>query len=204
MVAAASARHAAAGGRASIALARPLAGGAVLIVGGALAASGAYSAWTSSSSRAINGTAATVTATHLDTNGTVFTTAVTNLVPGDFLYRYSDLTNTGSVSQAFTGATTGGGTLGTAATGLTIQVDACAAAWVANVCATPTVVKAVTSVATNPAITYSTLPAAGVQHLRYTFGLPTNADQTTLQGQTGSITVAVTGTAAAGTDRTAG
>ncbi len=175
----------------------------------ALVGAGAFAAWTSTSSSTTGSlTAATVTQTNVDANSTTFTTALTNMLPGDFLYRYRILTNTGSVTQTMTGAVTNSGVLaGTG--GLEMKVDSCSVAWttvagVSTCAGTPTSILGVTGVSTDPAISYGSLAAAGVQNLRYTFDLPANANQGTFQGQTGTVTVAVTGATAAASDRTTG
>ncbi|MDP9101367.1 MAG: hypothetical protein M3N21_04380 [Actinomycetota bacterium] len=175
----------------------------------ALVGAGAFAAWTSTSTSTTGSlTAATVTHTNADTNGTTFTTALTNMLPGDFLYRYRTLTNTGSVSQTFTGATSGTGTLaGTG--GLELKVDSCTVAWttvagVSTCTGTITPILATAGVSTSPAISYGSLAAAGVVNLRYEIDLPAGASQATFQGQTGTVTVAITGATAAASDRTAG
>lgn len=179
---------------------------AVIVAATALIGAGAFAAWTSTSSSTTGTyTAATVTHTIADQNATVFTSALNNMLPGDYLYRYRTLTNTGSVSQAFTGATTGSGALAGAG-GLEITVDSCPVAWTtASTCVGgSTAVLATVGVSGSPAITYGSLAAAGVANLRYTFTLPSAANQTTFQGTTGTVTVAVTGATAAASDRTAG
>lgn len=182
---------------------------AVIVVATALTGAGAFAAWTSTSTSTTGTyTAATVTHTNVDQNGTVFTSALNNMLPGDYLYRYRTLTNTGSVSQAMTGATTGAGALAGAG-GLEITVDSCPIAWttvatVSTCVGGSTPVLAVAGVSTSPAINYSTLAAGAVANLRYTFSLPAGANQTTFQGTTGTVTVAVTGATAAASDRTAG
>ncbi len=175
----------------------------------ALVGAGAFAAWTSTSSSTTGSyTAATVTHTNADANSTTFTTALNNMLPGDFLYRYRVLTNTGSVSQTFTGAVTGAGTLaGTG--GLEMKVDSCSVPWttvstISTCTGVTTPVLTLAGVSTSPAISYGSLAAAGVLNLRYEFDLPAAASQVTFQGTTGTVTVAVTGATAAASDRTAG
>ena len=102
----------------------------VLMIG-----AGAFAAWTSSTT-VTTGTysAATVTASDADHDGTVFTSAISDLLPGDYAYRYRTLTNTGSVTQSFSAAVTGAGAL-TGTGGLQVTVDSCATAWASGVCA---------------------------------------------------------------------
>jgi hypothetical protein len=145
----------------------------------------------------------------VDQNGTVFTSALSNMLPGDYLYRYRTLTNTGSVSQVLSGATTGTGVLATTAGGLTIAVDSCPVAWttvatVSTCVGGSTPVLATSGVSGSPAISYGTMAAGAAANLRYTFALPSGASQTTFQGTSGDVTVAVTGATAGARDRTAG
>lgn len=180
------------------------------VVAGAAAVSmvgaGAYAAWTSTTG-GTTGTysAATVTASETDHGGTTFSTAVSNLLPGDYLYRYRTLDNTGSVSQTFTGAVTGTGTLAATAGGLQITVDSCATAWSGGNCAGgSTTIRTLTDTAGSPSISYGTLAAGAKTYLRYTFSLPSGINQGTFMSTTGTVSVAITGATAAGSDRTAG
>lgn len=177
----------------------------------ALIGAGTFAAWQSTAGGTTGTyTAATVTASETDTNGTTFSSAISDLLPGDYAYRYRTLANTGSLAQTFTGAVTGSGVLATTAGGLTLAVDSCSIAWttvagVSTCAGTTTSVLATTGVSTSPSISYGSLAASGSAQLRYTFALPSNADQTTFQGQSGTVQVAITGaTSATPGDRTAG
>ena len=175
----------------------------------ALVGAGAFAAWTSTNSATTGSlAAATVTQTNVDANSTTFATALTNMLPGDYLYRYRILTNTGSVAQTMTGAVTGAGTLAGAG-GLEIKVDTCSVPWttvatVSTCAGTPTNILTTTSVSSAPALNFGSLAAAGVENIRYTFDLPAGASQATFQGQSGTVTVATTGATAAASDRTTG
>ncbi len=176
----------------------------------ALVGAGTFAAWQSTTG-GTTGTysAATVTASETDTNGTTFSSAVSNLLPGDYAYRYRVLSNTGSVSQVFSGAVSGAGTLATTAGGLTIAVDSCSVAWttvagVSTCSGTTTALLATTGVSTSPSISYGTLAASGTLNLRYTLALPAGANQATFQGTSGTVTVAITGAGSGTGDRTAG
>jgi spore coat-associated protein N len=176
----------------------------------ALVGAGTFAAWQSTTG-GTTGTysAGSVTASEADTNGTTFSSAVSNLLPGDYAYRYRVLSNTGSVSQVFTGAVTGAGTLASTAGGLTIAVDSCSVAWttvsgVSTCSGTTTNLLATTGVSTSPSISYGTLAASGTQNLRYTLALPSAANQATFQGTSGTVTVAITGAGSGTGDRTAG
>src|SRR5262245_56703073 len=71
------------------------------LAGAALTGSGVFASW-AATAQATTGSqqAATVGATNTDTNGTVFTSGVGTLLPGDYLYRYANLVNTGDLAQA--------------------------------------------------------------------------------------------------------
>jgi hypothetical protein len=164
---------------------------------------GAYAAWTSSTS-VTTGTysAATVTASDTDHDGTVFTSAISDLLPGDFAYRYRTLTNTGSVTQSFSAAVTGSGAL-TGAGGLQVTVDSCATAWASGVCSGgSSSVQTIVGVSTAPTINYGSLAPSAAKYLRYTFTLPSGAAYGTFGAATGTVTVAITGSTAAGSNRT--
>ncbi len=173
------------------------------VAGVVMIGAGAYAAWTSSTT-ATTGTytAATVTASDADHDGTVFTSAISNLLPGDYAYRYRTLTNTGSVTQSFSAAVSGAGVLaGTG--GLAITVDSCATAWASGVCSGgSSSVQTLVGVSTSPTISYGSLAAAAAKYLRYTFTLPSGAAQGTFMSTTGTVTVAITGSTAAGSNRT--
>jgi hypothetical protein len=183
-----------------------------VVVGAAVALIGAgtFAAWQSTTGgTTLTYSAATVTASETDTNGTTFASAISNLLPGDYAYRYRTLTNTGSLTQAFTGAVTGSGVLAATAGGLTLAVDSCSVAWttvagVSTCAGTTTPLLATTGVSTSPAITYGSLAPSATLQLRYTLALPSNAVQTTFQGTSGTVQVAITGTGGTPGDRTAG
>jgi hypothetical protein len=171
-----------------------------------LTTTGVFASWVSTAqSTTGTQTAATVTATHTDTNGTVFSTAVGTLLPGDYLYRYANLVNTGDVTQTFSAAISGSGTLAGAG-GLQIAVDSCSVAWAANgsCSGTTTAVLANADVASAGSASLGSLSASGTSRLRYKISLNSSAVQATFQGTTGTVTVAITGTATGNRDRTAG
>jgi hypothetical protein len=171
------------------------------IVGG-----GVLAAWTPTAS-ATSGTmsAATVEAQLVDSNGTTFTTGVNNLLPGDYLNRYLDLTNTGTVAQTFTGTVAGTGTLAGA---LTVAADACSVSWSANGSCSGTVTSIKSPALTNApvALSLASMNQNEVKHLRLQFKLDANASQSTYQGTsaTQQVTIAGSTTVAGGRDRTAG
>jgi len=191
-------------GRRALPAAKLVAAGAatlgLLLLGG-----GVFAAWTPSGSMTSNAhDAATVNATLADANGTTFATAVSNLLPGDYLHRYVDLTNTGSVDQTMSGTVTGTGALASA---LTVQVDSCTTSWsVDGSCAGATIALQGPT-PTDPAttMTFPSVAAGDVHHVRFRFMLDPNADQDTYQGTAGSEQISISGgpTTPGGRDRTA-
>ncbi len=179
---------------------------AVAALGLVLLGGGVFAAWAPSASMTSDAHgAATVAAQVADTNGTTFATAVSNLLPGDYVHRYVDLTNTGSVDQTFTGTVTGSGALAPA---LTVQVDSCSDAWAADGSCTGAVTALRTPVATDPSasMTFPSVAPGEVHHLRFRFTLVSDADQATYEGTSASERVDISGapTTAGGRDRTAG
>ncbi len=174
--------------------------GMLLLGGGVLAAWTPSSAMTSGSYGA-----ADVRVQAVDANGTTFSAGISNLLPGDYMYRYVDLTNSGTVSQGFTGSVSGTGTLVGA---LTVQIDTCSVSWSGNgTCSGSTSsLKAETSTASSVPFSFPTMAAAAVSHARFQFKLAANADQTTYQGTAATMTVNISGssTVSGGQDRTAG
>ena len=175
---------------------------AVALAATALVGAGAYAAWTSTST-STTGTqaAATVTQTGADVPGSVFSTAVSNLLPGDFAYRYRSVQNTGSIAQEMTLALSGSGAL-TAAGGLTVKVDRCADIVDLGTCLSWSPVRA--AGAPTGSVSLGSFAPGATQELRYTLALPENAVQATFQGTTGTVTATITGATRAGQDRTEG
>jgi hypothetical protein len=178
---------------------------AIGAIGSLCIGGGVFAAWTPTTSISSGSmAAANLAVTLVDVNGTTFNTAVPNLLPGDFLNRYADLTNTGSVSQTFSGTVTGSGSLGPA---MTVKVDTCSVAWSANGTCSATTTAVLAATATSPAasVSFPALATNGVSHARFQFQLASNANQTTYQGTntTEAVSLAGTATVAGGQDRTA-
>lgn len=179
-----------------------------LVAGGTfLTGAGVFASWTESTSAnsgAIN--SADLGLTYTDTNGTTFNSSVADLLPGDYLYRYGNLTNTGTVSEDFTANITGSGAI-TGAGGLQISVDKCSVAWASNsTCAgTTTNLVSTRDVATAGTVSLDTLAGGGVSRLRYKLTLPANA-AASFKGTTGAVQVNLSGvaTVSGGRDRSAG
>ncbi|MCA2218383.1 CalY family protein [Jidongwangia harbinensis] len=177
-------------------------------VGAGLTGTGVFASWVSTSAMQTGDhSAAAMGLTHTDTNGTTFTSGVANMLPGDYLYRYANLVNTGTVTESFSAAVTGTGTLAGAG-GLRLAVDACSLAWAGDgsCSGSTTPIVTVRDVATAGTVALGDIAAGATSHLRYRFVLDAGADQATFQGATGKINVAITGTTTAvgNRDRTSG
>lgn len=176
-------------------------------VGGiCLVTSGAFAAWQATSSvSSASVDAASVGVEIVDASSGSFSTAVPNLLPGDYFHRYVDLQNRGTVASTFAGTVSASGTLGAA---LGLGVEQCSVAWnTANgTCAgTVTTLLPATPSAASVAVSYRTIApgAAQAAHVRYRFELPASAPAT-LMGQASSISATVSGTLVGGNDRTQG
>lgn len=175
---------------------------ALLTAGATLLGTGAFASW-QATANASTATlrAATAGATVVGASGGQLTTPVSNLLPGDWLYRYVDVTNTSSVTGSFTGTVTASG-LGS---GLTVLVESCAAGWntAAATCpGTPTTI-ATGSLSSPLSITHGTLAPTAVQHVRYKVTVDALAPSS-LMGQSGALDLAVTSNLVGGYDRTSG
>ncbi|MDG6110021.1 hypothetical protein Daura_20890 [Dactylosporangium aurantiacum] len=182
--------------------------GAAAAVGTVMTSQGVFASWVATSEATTGAVqAASVGLTHTDTNGTVFSSGVANLLPGDYLYRYANLVNTGALAQDFTAAVTGSGALA-AAGGLQIAVDSCSTAWAGNGTCGGTLlpVAAIRDVAGSTDIALGQIAAGGSSYLRYKFMLSAGASQATFQGTTGTVKVTVNGSTpvSGGRDRTGG
>jgi hypothetical protein len=174
--------------------------GTVAVAAAAVSA-GVYASWNTSGALT-TGTysAATVSSSFVSTGTPVFSSAVSNLVPGDSVTRYGDLQNTSSVSLAMSIATSGSGAL---APGLALSVHSCATAYVDGVCGEDgdgTLVTSGSSV-TQSNLSLGTIAASGHVYLKVKSTLPANADQATYAGTSGTVTVTATGATLAGSAR---
>lgn len=174
--------------------------GTVAVAATAVSA-GVYASWNTSGALT-TGTyaAATVSSSFVSTGTPVFSSAVSNMVPGDSVTRYADLQNTSSVSLAMSIATSGSGAL---AAGLQLSVHRCATAYVDGVCGESgdgTLVTSGNSVTQNN-LSLGTIASSGHVYLKVTSTLPSNADQATYSGTSGTVTVTASGATLAGTAR---
>jgi hypothetical protein len=134
-----------------------------------------------------------------------WTTGITNLLPGDYFYRWVDVTNTGSVPQSF--ASTLSGTL-TLPNAMTAWVSTCTVVYTGSSCAGGTSSDLLGSSATPAAFGalsgLGTINAGAVKHLMVKVVFSASANQATYQNQSSVLTLAFTGTATGGNDRTNG
>lgn len=177
--------------------------------GAVMTSQGVLASWAATAQSATGADqAAVVSMTHTDTNGTTFSSGVSNLLPGDYVHRYARLVNTGTLAQDFTATVAGTGTGLAAAGGLQIAVDSCSVAWAGDGSCGGTLLPVVTTrdVATAGTVPLGQIAPGGAANLRYKFVLNALADQLTFQGKTGGATVTVNGTlpVAGGRDRTNG
>lgn len=178
-----------------------VASAAVVATAAAVVGGGVYAAW-NTTGNVTTGTysAATVSSSFVSSGTPVFSAAISNMVPGDSATRYADLRNTGSVSLAFELDTAGTGTLSDA---LQLAVYKCATAYENGVCGESGNGTLVTSGSSTDQsdLALGTVAAGGYVYLKMVATLPSNADQATYSGTSGTITLTETGTTLAGTAR---
>lgn len=188
---------------------RRLAGAATLAVAGtALVGTGAFSSWGATASATGGLTAGSVAVSMVDANGGSFSTAVGNLLPADYFYRYVDVTNSGSAASTFTGSVSATGAL---AGQLQVDVTSCSVAWTtvsgASTCpgTTTALASGTPTTATPLTVAHGSIGtgAGNAQHVRYKVTFSAGASST-LQGAGGSIAASVSNTVVGGTDRTGG
>lgn len=173
----------------------------VVTTAAAVIGSGVYAAW-NTTGNVTTGTysAATISSSFASSGTPVFSAAVSNMVPGDSATRYADLHNTSSVALTFALDTAGSGTLSDA---LSLDVYKCATAYVDGVCGESGDGTLVTSGNSTDQddLALGSVAANGYVYLKMVAALPSNADQATYAGTSGTITLTETGVAAAGTAR---
>jgi hypothetical protein len=139
----------------------------------------------------------------IDANSSTFNAPVSDVLPGDYWYRYVDLRNDGSAASSYTGLITATGDL----TGvLNAQAERCSIAWTSNgqcLGSTTTLLADTLATDTGVAVNYGTI-AAGTTvaaHVRFRFKMLDTASQT-LMGKTGTLAISVSGITTGGRDRT--
>ncbi|MGZ6839707.1 MAG: hypothetical protein ACXVHC_04510 [Frankiaceae bacterium] len=180
-------------------------------VGVAAAASGGVLAAWSQTSSLISGSYTTgiVTTSFTDTGTNAWTTSVPNLIPGDYVYRYLRIDNTGTVKQDFAltvaGVTNGTDNAWASDPSLRITVTRCAVAWTeaTNSCGN----SPATVITTRPVSTASgsfpvqtDVAPSGAMYLQVKLELDGNAPNS-VQGRSGKVQLTETGTQQAGTQR---
>lgn len=180
----------------------------LLATGAVVTASGTWAAWQSTGSLTQNVDSANVTVNVADpgSGAATWSTAVSNLLPGDYFYRWVQVNNTGSVPQTFGATLSGTSTLGS---GLTAWVSSCSVAFASGstTCggtsadllgssASPAALGALSSL--------GSVNAGATKHLLVKIVFPASANQATYQNQSSTLTLSVTGTTSGGNDRTNG
>lgn len=181
--------------------AKIVASAVVVSAAAAVIGTGVYAAW-NTTGNVTTGTysAATISSSFVSSGTPVFSAAVSDMVPGDSATRYADLRNTSSVALTFTLDTAGTGTLTDA---LQLNVYKCATAYEDGVCGESgdgTLVTSGTS-ADQDDLALGSVASNAYVYLKMVALLPSNADQATYAGTSGTITLTETGVAAAGTAR---
>lgn len=181
--------------------AKIVASAVVVSAAAAVIGTGVYAAW-NTSGNVTTGTyaAATIGSSFVSSGTPVFSSAISNMVPGDSATRYADLRNTSSVALTFSLDTAGTGTLTDA---IELAVYKCATAYVDGVCGESgngTLVTSGTSTDQED-LALGSVAVNAYLYLKMVAVLPSNADQATYSGTSGTITLTETGVAAAGTAR---
>jgi len=194
---------------------RPL---AVAVAGGALLVTTGFGVWATLSATAFNTTPQAISSgtlkLQLANNGNGFSTAITDMAPGDQVNRFVDLTNGGTldaqgltlgVAAAPNNALVTDGVGGVTTKGLRVSVSQCSTSWNTStaVCTgsgtvTPllTSVPLSTLVATPSSLISGAIPATTVAHLQVSVVLPDQAETTvngtaptnSIQGLTTNVT----------------
>jgi hypothetical protein len=180
----------------------------LLAAGAVLTASGTWAAWQSTGSLTQTVDSANVTVNVADggSGAATWTTAISNLLPGDYFYRWVELTNTGSVPQSF--ASTLSGTL-TLPNAMTAWVSSCTAAFTTGSTTCSGTSADLLGTSGTPAV-FGTLSGLGsisagaTKHLLVKVIFSASANQATYQNQNSVLTLSFTGTATGGNDRTNG
>jgi hypothetical protein len=179
----------------------------LLSVGAVLTASGTWAAWQSTGSltQAVDSANVTVSVVDGGSGAATWTTGITNLLPGDYFYRWVDVTNSGTVPQAF--ASTLSGTL-TLPGAMTAWVSSCTVVYTGSSCTGGTSADLLGTSGTPAAFGslsgLGTINAGATKHLMVKVVFSASAVQATYQNQSSVLTLSFTGTATGGNDRTNG
>jgi hypothetical protein len=180
----------------------------LLATGAVLTASGTWAAWQSTGSLTQNVSSATVTVNVADggSGAATWSTGISDLLPGDFFYRWVDITNTGSVPQTFAASLTGSSTLPSA---LTAWVSTCTAAFTAGSTSCSGSSADLLGSSASPAAlgalsSLGSVASGATKHLLVKVLFSASANQLTYQNQSSTLTFSTTGTATGAGDRTNG
>lgn len=178
----------------------------LLATGAVLTATGTWAAWQSTGSltQAVDSAEVTVSVADGGSGSATWATGISNLLPGDYFYRWVDVTNTGTVPQTFAGTLSGTLTLPNA---MTAWISSCTVAFTDTTCggssadllgseATPAAFGALSSL--------GSINAGATKHLLVKVVFSASANQATYQDQSSVLTLSFTGTATGGADRTDG
>lgn len=180
----------------------------LLATGAVLTATGTWAAWQSTGSltQSVNSAEVTVDVTDGGSGAATWSTEVSDLLPGDYFYRWVNVTNTGSVPQTFAGSLSGTLTLPNA---LTAWVSTCSVAFASGSTncsgdsedllgsnATPAAFGSLASL--------GSINAGATKHLLVKVVFSDSANQVTYSDQSSVLTLSFTGTATGGDDRTDG
>lgn len=179
---------------------RPLA--ALVAAGGAgLLGTGAFASWQATAAASTASLdAATGALSAIDAGGGRLSVAVGDLLPGDWLHRYVDVRNTGTVPAATTQTAAATGALGA---GLSVVATGCSVAWdtTAGTCSGTTTALGSGPLSGTVSLGTATIAAGGVQHVRYRVELASSAPQS-LMGSTATVTISAVTNLVGGRERT--
>ncbi len=181
----------------------------LLATGAVLTATGTWAAWQSTGNltQSVNTATVTVAVTDGGSGSATWSTAIDDLLPGDYFYRWMDVENTGSVPQTFAGTLAGSGTLPGA---LTAWVSSCDVAYSGGSSTTCSGTSANLLGTSGAPAAFGNLTSLGViqpgdtLHLLMRVTFAANASQVTYENQASTLTLTVTGTATGLGDRTNG
>lgn len=180
----------------------------LLATGAVLTATGTWAAWQSTGSltQSVNSADVTVNVADGGSGSATWTTGISNLLPGDYFYRWVDVTNTGTVPQTFGGTLSGTLTLPNA---MTAWISSCSVAFASGSTSctgssTDLLGSSATPAAFGALSSLGSIAAGDTAHLLVKVVFSDSADQTTYSDQSSVLTLAFTGTATGGDDRTEG
>ena len=180
----------------------------LLATGAVLTATGTWAAWQSTGSltQSVNSAEVTVNVADGGSGAATWSTGISNLLPGDYFFRWVDITNTGSVPQTFAGTLSGTLTLPNA---MTAWVSTCSVAYASGSTScggtsTDLLGSSATPAAFGALSSLGSINPGATKHLLVKVVFSDSADQTTYSDQSSVLTLSFTGTATGGNDRTEG